>query len=80
MFGKEEKVILRDEMNLREIMEMVTFLKDSGVKTFEGMGICVEFTPVMESQAQAVPQGHSDPTESDMVGPYMRSYDVLVGV
>ena len=33
MFGNEEKMILRDEMNLREIREMVTFLKDSNVKT-----------------------------------------------
>ena len=33
MFGKEEKLMLRDEMNLREIREMVTFLKDSNVMT-----------------------------------------------
>jgi len=73
MFGKEEKMILRDEMNLREIREMITFLKESNVRTFEGMGVCVEFNVEMETQPQAVPQGHIDPTESDMVGPYMRS-------
>ena len=55
MFGTEEKMILRDEMNLREIREMVTFLKDSNVRTLEGMGISVEFNVEMDEQPQVVP-------------------------
>ena len=74
MFGKEEKLILRDEMNLREIREMVTFLKDSNVKTFEGMGICVEFNPEMEVQEIRPPmEGQRDPLESDMITSHFRS-------
>jgi len=73
MFGKEEKLILRDEMNLREIREMVTFLKDSNVKTFEGMGISVEFNMEMEEQPQVVPQ-FRDPVDQDtMVNSHFRS-------
>jgi len=73
MFGNEEKMILRDEMNLREIREMVTFLKDSNVKTFEGMGISVEFNMEMEEQPQVVPQ-FRDPVEQDtMVNSHFRS-------
>jgi hypothetical protein len=73
MFGKEEKLMLRDEMNLREIREMVTFLKDSNVKTFEGMGISVEFNMEMEEQPQMVPQ-FSDPVDQDtMVNSHFRS-------
>ena len=73
MFGTEEKMILRDEMNLREIREMVTFLKDSNVKTFEGMGISVEFNMEMEEQPQVVPQ-FRDPVEQDtMVNSHFRS-------
>lgn len=66
MFNKEEKIILKDEMNLREIREMIMFLKDSNVRTFEGMGISVEFNVEMDEQPQAVPQ-FRDPVESDMV-------------
>jgi hypothetical protein len=51
---------------------MVTFLKDSGVKTFEGMGICVEFNPEMEVQeirppmeGQRDPQPFRDPVDQD---------------
>jgi|TARA_R100001443_G_scaffold2564_1_gene8427 hypothetical protein len=65
MFNKEEKIILKDEMNLREIREMITFLKDSNVRTFEGMGISVEFNVEMDEQPQVVP--FRDPVESDMV-------------
>jgi hypothetical protein len=73
MFGKEEKLMLRDEMNLREIREMVTFLKDSNVKTFEGMGISVEFNMEMEEQPQVIPQ-FSDPVDQDtMVNSHFRS-------
>ena len=73
MFKKEEKLMLRDEMNLREIREMVTFLKDSNVKTFEGMGISVEFNMEMEEQPQMVPQ-FSDPVDQDtMVNSHFRS-------
>ena len=73
MFGNEEKMILRDEMNLREIREMVTFLKDSNVKTFEGMGISVEFNVEMDEQPQEVPQ-FRDPVEQDtMVNSHFRS-------
>ena len=73
MFGKEEKLMLRDEMNLREIREMVTFLKDSNVKTFEGMGISVEFNMEMDEQPQMVPQ-FSDPVDQDtMVNSHFRS-------
>tara|TARA_Y100001963_G_scaffold126420_1_gene178904 strand:- start:227 stop:448 length:222 start_codon:yes stop_codon:yes gene_type:complete len=73
MFGKEEKLMLRDEMNLREIREMVTFLKDSNVKTFEGMGISVEFNMEMEEQPQMVPQ-FRDPVDQDtMVNSHFRS-------
>ena len=73
MFGKEEKLMLRDEMNLREIREMVTFLKDSNVKTFEGMGISVEFNMEMEEQPQVVPQ-FRDPVDQDtMVNSHFRS-------
>ena len=73
MFKKEEKLMLRDEMNLREIREMVTFLKDSNVKTFEGMGISVEFNMEMEEQPQIVPQ-FSDPVDQDtMVNSHFRS-------
>ena len=65
--------MLRDEMNLREIREMVTFLKDSNVKTFEGMGISVEFNMEMEEQPQMVPQ-FSDPVDQDtMVNSHFRS-------
>ena len=72
MFKKEEKLMLRDEMNLREIREMVTFLKDSNVKTFEGMGISVEFNMEMEEQPQRVPQ-FSDPVDQDtMVNSHFR--------
>ena len=73
MFKKEEKLMLRDEMNLREIREMVTFLKDSNVKTFEGMGISVEFNMEMEEQPQVVPQ-FRDPVDQDtMVNSHFRS-------
>jgi|TARA_R100000808_G_scaffold5434_1_gene16559 hypothetical protein len=73
MFGKEEKLMLRDEMNLREIREMVTFLKDSNVKTFEGMGISVEFNMEMEEQPQVIPQ-FRDPVDQDtMVNSHFRS-------
>ena len=73
MFGKEEKLMLRDEMNLREIREMVTFLKDSNVKTFEGMGISVEFNMEMEEQPQVVPE-FRDPVDQDtMVNSHFRS-------
>ena len=73
MFKKEEKLMLRDEMNLREIREMVTFLKDSNVKTFEGMGISVEFNMEMEEQPQVIPQ-FSDPVDQDtMVNSHFRS-------
>ena len=73
MIKKEEKLMLRDEMNLREIREMVTFLKDSNVKTFEGMGISVEFNMEMEEQPQMVPQ-FSDPVDQDtMVNSHFRS-------
>ena len=73
MFKKEEKLMLRDEMNLREIREMVTFLKDSNVKTFEGMGISVEFNMEMDEQPQMVPQ-FSDPVDQDtMVNSHFRS-------
>ena len=73
MFGKEEKLMLRDEMNLREIREMVTFLKDSNVKTFEGMGISVEFNMEMEEQPQVIPQ-FSDAVDQDtMVNSHFRS-------
>tara|TARA_R100001594_G_scaffold36724_1_gene66555 strand:- start:379 stop:600 length:222 start_codon:yes stop_codon:yes gene_type:complete len=73
MFKKEEKLMLRDEMNLREIREMVTFLKDSNVKTFEGMGISVEFNMEMEEQPQMVPQ-FRDPVDQDtMVNSHFRS-------
>ena len=65
--------MLRDEMNLREIREMVTFLKDSNVKTFEGMGISVEFNMEMDEQPQMVPQ-FSDPVDQDtMVNSHFRS-------
>tara|TARA_R100001594_G_scaffold131054_1_gene170458 strand:- start:143 stop:367 length:225 start_codon:yes stop_codon:yes gene_type:complete len=74
MFGKEEKLILRDEMNLREIREMVTFLKDSGVKTFEGMGICVEFNPEMEVQEiRTQMEGQRDPLDQDIITSHFRS-------
>jgi hypothetical protein len=63
MFNKEEKIILKDEMNLREIREMITFLKDSNVRTFEGMGISVEFNVEMDEQPQVVP--FRDPVEQD---------------
>ena len=73
MFKKEEKLMLRDEMNLREIREMVTFLKDSNVKTFEGMGISVEFNMEMEEQPQVIPQ-FRDPVDQDtMVNSHFRS-------
>jgi|TARA_R110000824_G_scaffold170417_4_gene347762 hypothetical protein len=73
MFNKEEKIILRDEMNLREIREMITFLKDSNVRTFEGMGISVEFNVEMDEQPQEVPQ-FRDPVEQDtMVNSHFRS-------
>ena len=73
MFKKEEKLMLRDEMNLREIREMVTFLKDSNVKTFEGMGISVEFNMEMEEQPQVVPL-FRDPVDQDtMVNSHFRS-------
>ena len=73
MFGKEEKLMLRDEMNLREIREMITFLKESNVKTFEGMGISVEFNMEMEEQPQVVPQ-FRDPVDQDtMVNSHFRS-------
>ena len=73
MFKKEEKLMLRDEMNLREIREMVTLLKDSNVKTFEGMGISVEFNMEMEEQPQVIPQ-FRDPVDQDtMVNSHFRS-------
>ena len=73
MFKKEEKLMLRDEMNLREIREMVTFLKDSNVKTFEGMGISVELNMEMEEQPQVIPQ-FRDPVDQDtMVNSHFRS-------
>jgi len=73
MFNKEEKIILKDEMNLREIREMITFLKDSNVRTFEGMGISVEFNVEMDEQPQEVPQ-FRDPVEQDtMVNSHFRS-------
>ena len=73
MFNKEEKIILRDEMNLREIREMITFLKDSNVRTFEGMGISVEFNVEMDEQPQEVPQ-FRDPVKQDtMVNSHFRS-------
>ena len=73
MFKKEEKLMLRDGMNLREIREMVTFLKDSNVKTFEGMGISVEFNMEMEEQPQVIPQ-FRDPVDQDtMVNSHFRS-------
>ena len=72
MFNKEEKIILKDEMNLREIREMITFLKDSNVRTFEGMGISVEFNVEMDEQPQVVP--FRDPVEQDtMVNSHFRS-------
>tara|TARA_R100001594_G_scaffold8514_2_gene21884 strand:+ start:1028 stop:1249 length:222 start_codon:yes stop_codon:yes gene_type:complete len=73
MFNKEEKIILKDEMNLREIREMIMFLKDSNVKTFEGMGISVEFNVEMDEQPQVVPQ-FRDPVDQDtMVNSHFRS-------
>tara|TARA_R100000773_G_scaffold411_2_gene745 strand:+ start:5457 stop:5678 length:222 start_codon:yes stop_codon:yes gene_type:complete len=73
MFLKEEKQMLRDEMNLREIREMITFLKESNVKTFEGMGISVEFNMEMDEQPQVIPQ-FRDPVDQDtMVNSHFRS-------
>tara|TARA_R100000655_G_scaffold105240_1_gene153250 strand:+ start:1015 stop:1236 length:222 start_codon:yes stop_codon:yes gene_type:complete len=73
MFKKEEKLMLRDEMNLREIREMITFLKESNVKTFEGMGISVEFNMEMDEQPQVIPQ-FRDPVDQDtMVNSHFRS-------
>ena len=73
MFKKEEKLMLRDEMNLREIREMITFLKESNVKTFEGMGISVEFNMEMDDQPQVIPQ-FRDPVDQDtMVNSHFRS-------
>tara|TARA_Y100001963_G_C6719838_1_gene418642 strand:+ start:1075 stop:1296 length:222 start_codon:yes stop_codon:yes gene_type:complete len=73
MFNKEEKIILKDEMNLREIREMIMFLKDSNVRTFEGMGISVEFNVEMDEQPQVVPQ-FRDPVDQDtMVNSHFRS-------
>ena len=73
MFLKEEKQILRDEMNLREIREMITFVKESNVKTFEGMGSSVEFAPEMETQAQMIPQSYSDPADQDLITSHFKS-------
>jgi hypothetical protein len=73
MFGKEDKVILRDEMNLREIREMILFLKENKVRTFEGMGVSVEFDVEMETQPQAVPQPFRDPVDQDIVTSHFNS-------
>ena len=73
MFGKEDKVILRDEMNLREIREMILFLKENKVRTFEGMGVSVEFEVEMETQPQPVPQPFRDPVDQDVVTSHFNS-------
>ena len=74
MFKKEEKLMLRDEMNLREIREMITFLKESNVETFEGMGICVKFNP--EVEVREIPQGmqsQRDPLDQAMITSHFNS-------
>ena len=74
MFKKEEKLMLRDEMNLREIREMITFLKESNVEPFEGMGIGVKFNP--EVQVREIPQGmqsRRDPLDQDMITSHFNS-------
>jgi hypothetical protein len=70
---KEKKLILRDEMNLREIREMILFLKENKVRTFEGMGVSVEFDIEMNEQPQAVPQPFRDPVDQDVVTSHFSS-------